>query len=166
MKIEDGKIQGLKIITPDIFYDFRGEYIETFNEKDYEEAFGVHFVQDDISTSTYKTMRGLHGDDKTWKLIQCLKGSIYVAIVDVRENSPTYLQCETFTVNDKNRRQILIPAGCGNGHACLTEECIFSYKQTTYYEGAKKQFTIKWDDKRFNVFLPFTDPILSKRDKF
>lgn len=166
MKIEEGKIKDLKIITPDIFTDFRGDYVEIFNEKNYEAAFNVHFVQDDISTSRYKAMRGLHGDDKTWKLIQCLKGSIYVAIVDMRENSPTYLQSETFTIDDRNRKQILVPAGCGNGHACLTDECIFSYKQSTYYEGAKKQFSIKWNDSRFNIHLPFADPILSERDKF
>jgi len=166
MKIENCKISGLKLITPEVFYDFRGEYVETYNEKIYENVFGVHFVQDDISTSTYRTMRGLHGDKNTWKLVQCLCGSIYVVVVDMRENLPTYLQHESFAINDKNRRQLLVPPGCANGHACLSDVCLFSYKQSTYYEGAETQFTIKWNDERFKIRLPFKDPVLSERDNF
>ena len=164
MKIEDSKINGLKIITPEVFHDFRGEYIETYNEKYYEAILNVHFVQDDISTSRFGMARGLHGDDKTWKLIQCLSGSIYVVVVDMRKDSSTYLQHETFTINDKNRKQILVPAGCANGHMCMTDMCIFSYKQSEYYEGSKKQFTVKWNDERFNIYLPIPNPILSERD--
>lgn len=166
MKVEEGKIHGLKIITPESFHDFRGEYVETYNEKYYEAILNIHFVEDDISISRYGVMRGLHGDDKTWKLIQCLYGAIYFVVVDMRENSPTYLQSETFTIDDKNRKQILVPAGCGNGHICLTDTCIFSYKQSEYYSGSNKQFTVKWNDKRFNLHLPIPNPILSERDKF
>ena len=166
MKVEDGKIKGVKIITPESFHDFRGEYVETYNEKYYEAVLNIHFVEDDISVSRYGVMRGLHGDDKTWKLIQCLYGAFYFVVVDMREDSSTYLQSETFTINDKNRKQILVPAGCGNGHICLTDMCIFSYKQSEYYNGANKQFTVKWNDKRFNLHLPIPNPILSERDKF
>lgn len=165
---ESTKIKGLKILSPYIFHDFRGEYVETFRIDQYQfkddQGNLISFVEDDISVSKYGTLRGLHGDSKTWKLIQCLWGEIYVAVVDMRIDSPTYLNYETFAVNDKNRLQILVPAGCGNGHLCLSERCIFSYKQSELYSGMQNQFTIKWDEPKFNIFWPIKEPIQSSRD--
>jgi dTDP-4-dehydrorhamnose 3,5-epimerase len=162
------KIQDLKRINTEVFYDFRGEYLETFNEEKYNfsDRYGqkIVFVEDDISMSKRHVLRGLHGDEKTWKLIQCLYGEIYVVVVDLREDSPTYLHIDSFAVNDKNRSQILIPAGCANGHLCLSDSCIFSYKQSQYYNGADKQFTIRWDDPKLNIFWPVKDPLVSVRD--
>ena len=170
MNIESGKIlQDVKIITPFVFNDFRGTYVETFNKKEYSkfrdyEGNSIDFVQDDISVSRRYTLRGLHGDKKTWKLIQCLKGTIFVAIVDMRPESENYLKHETFSLSDWDRRQLLVPAGFANGHLCLTEYCIFSYKQSTYYEGKEKQFTVRWDDPSVGVRWPIQNPILSNRD--
>ena len=168
--ISDGKIlKDVKIITPEVFYDYRGSYVETYNKKEYSilkdfNNVSLEFVQDDISVSSKHVLRGLHGDQKTWKLIQCLKGSIYVAIVDMRVDSKSYLQSETFSISEQNRKQILVPAGFANGHLCMSNTCIFSYKQTTYYEGKEKQFTVKWDDPLINIRWPIKDPVLSTRD--
>lgn len=169
MKIKEStKISDLKIITPDVFYDFRGEYVETYNQKRYSftdrNGHPVEFVEDDISVSKKNVLRGLHGDPYTWKLIQCLWGEIYVVVVDMRKDSPTYLKWEAFTVNEKNRIQILVPAGCANGHLCLTERCIFSYKQSQYYSGMENQFTVRWDDPGLNIFWPVRQPLVSQRD--
>ncbi len=166
---ESTKIKDLKIITPYVFHDFRGEYVETFSRKDYNQFLDVDgqpidFVEDDISMSKYGVFRGLHGDSKTWKLIQCLLGEIYYVVVDMRKDSPTYLNWESFAVNEKNRIQILVPAGCGNGHLCMTERCIFSYKQSQYYSGMENQFTVRWDDPKLNIFWPMKDMMLSERD--
>jgi dTDP-4-dehydrorhamnose 3,5-epimerase len=162
------KIQDLKIITPYTFYDFRGEYVETFSKKEYlfkdAEGNAVEFVEDDISVSKHGVLRGLHGDSKTWKLIQCLEGEIYIVVVDMRKDSTTYLNWEAFSVNEKNRTQILVPAGCANGHLCLTERCIFSYKQSQYYSGMENQFTVKWNDPKLQIFWPINDPMISVRD--
>lgn len=159
-KEESKSIPGLIRIIPEIFRDHRGEYVETWNHLLYNTNAHITFVQDDISTSKLGVLRGLHGDWKTWKLIQCLKGEIFVVIVDCRkENRGTI---ETFILNDQNRHQLLIPPGCANGHLVLSD-CIFSYKQSTYYEGADKQFTIAWDS--LNVNWPIKNPILSLRDK-
>jgi dTDP-4-dehydrorhamnose 3,5-epimerase len=167
--IDSKKISGLKLIKPTIFYDFRGEYVETFNRNKYSfrDANGddISFVEDDISLSRNRVLRGLHGDDKTWKLIQCLYGEIYYVVVDLRTNSETYLQWEAFTLNDKNRNQVLVPAGCANGHLVMSTECIFSYKQSQLYSGMENQFTLKWDDPKIGIFWPIKDPILSERDK-
>ena len=162
------RIKDLRIIKLASFHDFRGEYLETFSAEKYKfhdwKGNPVIFVEDDISVSHKGVLRGLHGDDKTWKLIQCLWGEIFVAVVDMRKDSPTFLRTETFSVSDQNRIQLLIPAGCVNGHLCLSEKCIFSYKQSQYYSGSENQFTVRWDDPKLNLKWPVENPILSARD--
>jgi dTDP-4-dehydrorhamnose 3,5-epimerase len=167
MEYQNSKIFGedVKIIKPNIFYDFRGEYVETWNVELYKE-FSVDFKQDDISVSERNTLRGFHGDANTHKLISCLYGSLYQVIVDMRPDSPTYLKWESFAINDKNRIQILIPPMFGNAHLVMSEKAIFHYKQSTLYEGQGKQFTVKWDDPKINVYWPIKNPILSNRDEF
>ena len=159
---------GLAVIEPSIFYDFRGEYVETWNKQNYEvfaELMDVEFVQDDISTSVKHTLRGLHGDFETHKLISCVYGSLFVAVVDMRPDHPTYLTWETFSLNDRNRKQVLVPPGFANGHLVMSESAIFSYKQSTYYQGAHRQFTVKWNDPKVGIEWPIDNPILSSRDK-
>lgn len=167
-KIASAKIPGLFLIKPKIFHDFRGEYVETFNSKRYQfaDAAGapVIFKEDDVSVSRQHVLRGLHGDPQTWKLIQCLWGEIYFAVVDMRADSKGYLQHETFTLTDKNRWQVLVPANCANGHLCLSEKCIFSYKQSHLYDGSDKQFTVRWDDPKLKIWWPVKSPLLSERD--
>ena len=165
------KLENVAIIQPDIHYDYRGEYIETWNIDNYSifdhlvnDNKPIIFKQDDISTSVKHTLRGLHGDSKTWKLVQCLYGSLLQVVVDFREDSDTYLEYDMFPLNDKNRNQILIPPGYINGHLVMSEKTIFHYKQSTYYEGMGKQFTLKWDDPKININWPIQDPVLSKRD--
>lgn len=168
MKYEFSKIlPDVAIITPDVFYDYRGEYIETWNIENYKifNKGNITFKQDDISTSVRHTLRGLHGDNETWKLVQCLYGSILQVVVDMRPDSKTYLKHDMFSINDKNRRQILVPPGFANGHLIMSEMGIFSYKQSTLYVGSDAQFTIKWDDPKLNISWPIINPILSSRDK-
>lgn len=165
---ESDKIKGLKIIQPKVFYDFRGEVLESFSEDSYifqdMDGHPIQFVEDDFSVSNQNVLRGLHGDSKTWKLLQCLSGQIYLVVVDMRKDSPTYLNWEAFTLNEKNRIQVLVPAGCANGHLVISERCIFSYKQSQYYSGMQKQFTVRWNDPKLNIFWPVHNPVLSERD--
>lgn len=159
------KLPEVAIIQPDIFYDYRGEYIETWNIQNYQVFGDIEFKQDDISTSVKHTLRGLHGDFETWKLVSCVYGSLLQVVVDMREDSNTYLQYDMFSINDKNRNQILVPPGFANGHLVMSEFGIFSYKQSTLYQGAKAQFTVRWDDPKVNIAWPVNNPILSSRDK-
>jgi dTDP-4-dehydrorhamnose 3,5-epimerase len=167
MKYEYSKLLGIPVIQPDIFYDYRGEYIETWNIENYKifDMGGSEFKQDDISTSVKHTLRGLHGDDKTWKLVSCVYGSLLQVAVDMRANSQTFMEWELFSINDKNRKQILIPPGFANGHLVMSDFGIFSYKQTTLYGGQGSQFTVKWNDPKLNIPWPIDNPILSSRDK-
>lgn len=169
MNIKDSTvIPGLKVITPEVFHDFRGEYVETYNARTYkfQDLAGrpVEFVEDDISMSRQNVLRGLHGDQKTWKLIQCLWGAFYYVVADMRRSSPGYLKWECFTLSDRNRTQVLVPAGCANGHLVLSEQCIFSYKQSQHYSGMSQQFTVRWNDPALGVYWPVREPVLSQRD--
>ncbi len=166
--IESQKIIGLKIIELEIFRDHRGEFFETFNQKKYsfynEQNKIIDFLEDDISISNYSVIRGLHGDNNTWKLVQCLSGEIHINIVDFRKTSKTYMKTEYFNLNDCERKQILIPAGCLNGTQCLSSKSIFSYKQSNYYETSIGQMTVRWDDPKLDLYWPISNPILSERD--
>jgi len=165
MKVESTKLAGVKLITPPTnFEDFRGTYVELYNETLYKEAgITVDFIQDDISTSYKHVLRGIHGDRDTYKLVSCLHGSFYLVVIN---NNPgaQYREWEAFTLSDKNRLQVLIPPGFGNGHVVLTDIAIFHYKQNTCYDRAS-QFTLKWDDPSLNIWWPIANPILSRRDQ-
>lgn len=165
MKYSNKILKEVSLIEPNIFYDHRGEYVETWNIEQYKELNDIEWKQDSFSTSVKNTLRGLHGDSTTWKLIQCLKGSIMLVVVDCRHESRTYLKHDIFYLNEKNRHQVLIPPMFANGHYVI-EDCIFSYKQSTLYTGAQNQFTLRWDDPSLNIVWPSKDPILSSRDKF
>lgn len=170
MQIESSsKIPGLKLIKPPVHYDYRGEYVMTFSTLTHQftdlNDQPITFVEDDISMSRQNVLRGLHGDQKTWKLIQCLYGEFYYVVVDMRKDLPSYKTVQTFVLNERNRYQVLVPAGCANGHLVLSERCIFSYKQSEHYQGMEKQFTVHWNDPDLNIVWPTDKPILSDRDK-
>jgi dTDP-4-dehydrorhamnose 3,5-epimerase len=163
MKIEKTKFNNCVIITPDIYKDYRGEYIEIFNEQKFNENFpDIHFVQDDISLSYKDVLRGFHGDTETWKLIQCLHGRFQFVVIDNRESSLTYGETLSVILDDKTRQMVLVPPNFGNAHLCLSDSCLFHYKQNTYYKGAENQFTLSWE--LFNNWA-ISNPILSNRDK-
>jgi len=164
MQTRAGEMQGVVVCTPDVVEDHRGEYVETYNERDYRAAgIDVHFVQDDISVSSHGVLRGLHGDDETWKLVSCLHGRLYFVVVDCREGTPTFGQWESFILSARNRQQVLVPPNFGNGHLVLSEQGIFHYKQSSYYP--THQFSYRFDDPRFGVWWPMDKPMLSQRDE-
>ncbi|HQS14505.1 dTDP-4-dehydrorhamnose 3,5-epimerase [Reyranella sp.] len=150
---------------PTIFEDFRGHYVETFNERLYREA-GIdqHFIQDDISVSRQHVLRGIHGDDKTWKLISCLQGSFYMVVINNDPQSSQYRKWTSFTLSETNRLQVLVPPKFGNGHVVMSEQAIFHYKQTTDYDRSG-QFTLVWNDPALNIWWPVQSPIVSERDQ-
>ncbi len=165
MKIDATELDGVLAISPPTnFEDFRGSYVELYNERLYREA-GItqNFIQDDISTSRKNVLRGIHGDQSTTKLITCLYGSFYLVVVNNDPSSAQFKKWQGFTLSAQNRTQILIPAKFGNGHLVLTETAIFHYKQTTEYDRSG-QFTILWNDPSFNIWWPVRNPILSLRD--
>lgn len=166
MDVFKTKLDAVRLIKPQtVFEDFRGTYIEIYNEKLFvESGIKVKFIQDDISVSSKHVLRGIHGDQETWKLISCLYGKFYLVIVNWDETSPQFGAWESFVLSDQNRLQVLVPPKFGNGHLVLSEQAIFHYKQSTQYNRAG-QFTLLWNDPKLNIWWPVKTPIVSRRDE-
>lgn len=166
LRVTKTSLDGVLLIEPPTrFEDFRGCYIETYNEEIYRAAgITVDFVQDDISTSTRNVLRGMHGDRNTWKLISCLHGKFYLNVINWDPDSTQYRKWQGFTLSDRNNLQVLVPPKFGNGHVVLSEQAIFHYKQNTYYDRAG-QFTLIWNDPDLGMWWPIRDPIVSQRDE-
>jgi len=166
MDVIKSKLDGVLVIKPPtIFEDHRGTYVELYDEAVYAQAdVNVKFIQEDISTSSNHVLRGIHGDQETWKLISCLYGKFYLVVVNWDETSPQYRQWESFVLSDHNHLQVLVPPKFGNGHLVLSDKAIFHYKQSTSYDRGS-QFTLRWDDPRLKIWWPVKNPILSQRDE-
>ncbi len=165
IEVIDTQLPGVLLIKPDIFKDHRGEYVELYNEELYKsKGINVKFVQDDISVSAKDVLRGIHGDNETWKLISCLQGEFFFVVVNCDTDSKNFGKWQSFVLSDKNRIQVLVPPKHGNAHLVLSQTAIFHYKQSTYYNPGK-QFTYKWNEPKFNITWPIGKPILSKRDE-
>jgi len=160
-KIESEKIKGLTTIKLDTFQDYRGEIWTVYSE-DYCD---LKFVADKITISRFGVLRGLHGDPYTAKLITCLSGQIQLAVLDLRKDSETYGNVETFLISDYEPTVVIVPAGCVNAHLCLSDKCVFYYKWSEQYKGPDHQVTIAWDDPALNIDWAIKNPILSERDK-
>jgi dTDP-4-dehydrorhamnose 3,5-epimerase len=127
----------------------------------------LKFNHDKVSTSRQHVLRGIHGDTKSWKLIECLYGELYFVVVDNRPESKNYKNWTGMMLSDKIRRSVLLPPGFGNGFLVMSEHSIFHYKWA--YEGkypdVDDQFTLKWNDPELDIEWPIDNPILQKRDK-
>ena len=163
--IDKTSLTGVMKIGLTSFEDHRGSYSETYNKNFFlENGIDVEFLQDDISVSKKNVLRGIHGDQKTWKLITCLYGEFQLIVVNNDLQSNEYKKWESFNLSFENKIQILVPPKFGNGHLVLSDKCIFHYKQNSEYDRAG-QFTIKWNDPSFSFKWKIHNPILSERDK-
>ena len=161
---ENTGLDEVVLIRPSVFEDHRGLYIETYNEDDYRSnGINIKFVRDDISTSSRNVLRGIHYDNKTWKLIQCMYGKIFFVVTDMRKDSGQYLKWQSFILTGANRHQVLVPPGFGNGHLVLSDECIFHYKMSEYYDPENEK-GVRWNDPKLNIFWPVKEPVLSYKD--
>ena len=157
----------MKVVTTDSWFDYRGEMWTTW-----EESWDIlpdenKWKISKFTRSRRDVLRGLHGDNYTWKYVHSIYGEIYQIVVDNRKNSKNYLKWESYILSDKNRIGILIPPGFVNGHLCLSEECVFHYMQSypNDYVDWQDQDVIKWNDERIGISWPIETPILSWRDK-
>ena len=164
IRVSPTRLDGVLCIDLEAFEDHRGVYVETYNRQAYHEAgVTIDFVQDDFSLSRRDVLRGLHGDDHTWKLVSCPIGQYYLVVADCRQGRDSFGQWQSFVLSAANRRQVLIPPGFANGHLITSEQAMFQYKQSAYYDPSG-QFSYRWDDPRLGIWWPITNPILSRRD--
>lgn len=167
MKVEKTFINGLLVFTPDVFADSRGYFYETFNEKRYKE-FGLDykFVQDNISKSTYTTIRGLHYQVEPYaqgKLCYIIKGKALDIAVDIRFNSPTFGKHFSLELSEDNKKQFWIPPGFAHGFAALSEEVIFYYKCTNFYDKVSER-SIYFADEDLGIEWGIENPVVSEKD--
>jgi dTDP-4-dehydrorhamnose 3,5-epimerase len=152
----------VKIYQPSSFEDYRGELYTLFNQDEHK----LIFNHDKVAVSRQHVLRGLHGDDKAWKLITCLGGEIYLVVVDNRPESLNYLKWDSIILTSNNKKQVLIPPVFANGHLVLSQEATFFYKWSYpgEYPDVKDQFSLNWNDPKINIYWPISNPILSTRD--
>jgi len=168
-KIEKSeKIDGVVVFKPSISTDRRGDIWTSFLKNEMEKFLpkNLYFKHDKFSESKKNVLRGIHGDNKTWKLVTCVYGEIFQVVVDCRKDSPTYLQWESFLINKANQQLILIPPNMGNAYYVKSDIALYHYKLA--YKGdyidADGQFTFAWNDASINIKWPTSNPILSDRD--
>ena len=154
----------VKKFTNSSFKDHRGYYWTSWKKGLTK---NIEFKHDKFSLSKKNVLRGLHGDNKTWKLVSCPYGKCLLVVVNFVKKSKDYLKCKTWVLSHKNGVQILIPPNYANGHLCLTDMCLFHYKLSYKgpYSGPKRQFSLRWNDPKINIQWPIKKPILSQRDK-
>lgn len=170
MKILETPLKDCYIIEPTIFNDNRGYFYEKFNEKRFEELTGMngHFVQDNISKSSYGVLRGLHlqkGEHAQAKLVSCLEGKVFDVAVDLREDSPTFGKWFGVELTGDNKLQFYVPRGFAHGFSVLSETAIFSYKCDNFYNKASEGGVL-WNDADLDINwqLPNADIIISEKD--
>ena len=170
MKVIRTKIEGVVIIEPQVFFDGRGYFFESFSQQRFNELVSpTVFVQDNESQSTYGVLRGLHFQKSPFaqaKLVRVVKGEVLDVAVDLREGSPTFGQYESVILNGENKRQFFIPRGFAHGFAVLSEEAIFQYKCDNYY-APESEGSVRWNDPTIGIDWRLPDEViqLSEKDK-
>ena len=157
-------MNSIKIINSNNYSDKRGLIWTSWNKKN----LNLNFKHDKFSFSKKNVLRGLHYDNKTWKLISCPYGKIFFVVVNCNPNSKEYLKHKSWILDQKKNIQILVPPMYANGHLCLSNSCLFHYKLS--YKGkyfdVDKQKVLKWNDTRVNIEWPIkSKPIMSMRDE-
>lgn len=163
-------IEGLAVIKPTVHSDSRGYFVETYNQKDMEEAgLGLTFVQDNQSKSSKGVLRGLHFQKKypQGKLVRVIQGAVYDVAVDLRTDSPTYGSYYGIILTDTNYLQFYIPKGFAHGFVVLSDEAVFAYKCTDFYR-LNDEGGLAWDDPDIGIKWPLEgieEVKLSEKDK-
>ena len=167
--VETCGIEGLKVITPTVFHDARGYFVETYNYNDYKDA-GIDqvFVQDNQSASTKGVLRGLHFQINypQDKLVRVLRGEVYDVAVDLRPGSATYGKWYGVLLTAENAKQFFIPKNFAHGFYVVSDYAEFAYKCSDFYH-PNDEGGIAWDDADLNIDWPIpegTRPILSEKD--
>ena len=149
-------IKGLCLITPAVHGDARGYFMETYSQRDMEEAgFTYVFVQDNQSSSIKGVLRGLHFQKQypQTKLVRVIKGEVFDVAVDLRDNSPTFGKWHGELLTEENKKQFLIPRGFAHGFLVLSDTAEFCYKCDDFYH-ANDEGGLAWNDPDIGVLWP------------
>ncbi|MDD2984918.1 dTDP-4-dehydrorhamnose 3,5-epimerase [Flavobacterium sp.] len=171
MRFTETKLKGCFILEPKIIQDERGYFMESFNEKAFQNAIGapIHFVQDNQSFSTKGVLRGLHyqtGEYAQAKLVRVLQGEVLDLAVDIRPESATFGQYEAVVLSAENQKQFFVPRGFAHGFLVLSDTATFFYKCDNFYN-KESEGGIIYNDESIGIDWLFkTDELLiSEKDK-
>ncbi len=156
IKVTKCPMEGLYIIEPAVHEDARGYFMETYNQRDMEEAgLNMVFVQDNQSMSTKGVLRGLHFQKKfpQGKLVRTIKGSIFDVAVDLRKESRTYKKWFGIMLTEQNKKQLYISEGFAHGFLVLSDSAEFCYKVTDFYH-PDDEGGIAWNDPDIGIVWP------------
>jgi dTDP-4-dehydrorhamnose 3,5-epimerase len=166
MKVIETRLPGVLIVEPDIYGDARGYFLETWQRQRYA-AHGIteDFVQDNLSFSQRGVLRGLHAQHPhgQGKLVQVMRGEVFDVAVDIRNGSPHFGQWVGVDLSGDNKRQFFIPPGFAHGFCVVSDEALFGYKCTDFYQ-RDCEFSIRWDDPAIGIQWPVSSPSLSEKD--
>lgn len=166
---EKTKIDGVYIITPKVFGDERGYFMETYSKKDFGEAgLEYDFVQDNQSSSKKGVLRGLHFQKihPQAKLVRVLKGEVFDVAVDLRDGSPTYGEWVGARLSGENKKQLMIPRGFAHGFLVLSDMAEFAYKCDDFYH-PEEEGGLMYNDAEISIEWPEIDCeyTLSEKDQ-
>lgn len=151
-----GGIEGLCVIEPTVHGDKRGYFMETYNQRDMQEAgLDMVFVQDNQSSSAKGVLRGLHFQKQypQGKLVRAIRGSVFDVAVDLRSHSKTYGKWYGIELTEENKKQFYIPEGFAHGFLVLSEEAEFCYKCTDFYHPGDEG-GMAWNDPEIGIAWP------------
>ncbi|MBR6158038.1 MAG: dTDP-4-dehydrorhamnose 3,5-epimerase [Lachnospiraceae bacterium] len=168
--VETCKIEGLKVITPKVFGDERGYFMETYNFNDFKEA-GIDqvFVQDNQSSSTKGVLRGLHYqiEHPQDKLVRVVRGEVFDVAVDLRKGSATYGEWFGVLLSEENKKQFFIPKGFAHGFVVLSDYAEFCYKCSDFYHPGDEG-GLRYNDPDIAIEWPIPDDMelnINERDR-
>lgn len=168
--VERCEIGGLKVITPAVFGDERGYFMETYNEKDFKEAgITADFVQDNQSSSRKGVLRGLHFQVNypQDKLVRVVSGEVFDVAVDLRAGSKTFGQWYGVILSAENKKQFFIPKNFAHGFLVLSDSAEFAYKCGDFYHGDDEGGML-WNDPEIGIEWPIPADmklIISEKDQ-
>lgn len=167
MILEKTFINDVILLTPIVYKDDRGYFMESYNQKKVELMIKDRFVQDNESVSHKNVLRGLHlqlPPHAQSKLVRVIKGSILDVVVDLRKDSETYGKHFKHVLSGENKKQLYIPVGFAHGFLSLEDDTILNYKCSDYYH-AQSEASILWNDPDLSIDWGVNDPILTEKDQ-
>lgn len=156
IKVTKAPIEGLYVIEPTVHTDSRGYFMETYNQREMQEAgLTMHFVQDNQSRSTKGVLRGLHFQKQypQGKLVWVIRGSVFDVAVDMRKGSKTYGQWYGMELTEENKKQFYISEGFAHGYLVLSDAAEFCYKVTDFWHPGDEG-GIAWNDPDIGIDWP------------
>lgn len=168
MKITKTRIPEVMVLEPKVFGDERGFFMESFNQREFEElGLPGKFVQDNHSHSSRNVLRGLHYQlrQPQGKLVRVVSGSVWDVAVDIRRGSRTFGQWVGEELSAENKRMFWIPEGFAHGFLVTSDSADVLYKATDFYTPAYER-TLLWNDPHLAIAWPLTgEPQLSGKDR-